>query len=167
MHTDVEENNTGPRFAGIICLDGMSKLVMEWSRIKGKQIVLNLGAGDAVIFRGDKMHCDAGYEFENRRLYFKALPVGIDLLESEKDAIGYGHVCEIKKNKGGCEARFPTASILANHRTLCAAVHGVEVAGNRRQNKNGDELDRKKREREESAGSKDVEESGNSKFAAL
>jgi hypothetical protein len=145
----------------------MSKLVMEMTRMKEKKIELNLGAGDVVIFRGDKMHCEEGYEMENRRLYFKALLVGIKVLESGKDAVGYGHVCEITKDKSGCEARFPTYSTLANHRNLCAAVHGEEEAAALRRNKNEKELDRKKWTREESAESMGLEESGNSKFAAL
>ena len=45
---------------------------MERLDLKGGKVELSLGAGDAVIFRGDKMHAGATYNEEHRRLYFKA-----------------------------------------------------------------------------------------------
>ena len=72
MHQEFTEHGTWPRFAGIFSLDGKGKILMERLDLKGGKVELSLGAGDAVIFRGDKMHAGATYNEEHRRLYFKA-----------------------------------------------------------------------------------------------
>jgi hypothetical protein len=66
MHQDFTEHGTWPRFAGIISLDGKGKIWMERLDLKGGKVELSLGAGDVVIFQGDKMHAGAAYDEEHR-----------------------------------------------------------------------------------------------------
>ena len=105
MHQDFTEHGTWPRFAGIISLDE-GKIWMERLDLKGDKVELSLGAGDAVIFQGDKMHAGSAYDEEHRRLYFKALSVGMKLLKDEKDSVGYCHVCEDDKLGGLIVCQF-------------------------------------------------------------
>ena len=111
-----------PRFAGILSLEDGTKVCMGK---EDHQEVLELRAGEVVIFRGDVFHSGAAYEKSNRRVYFKAIPRGCELYEEEKKDVGYGCIC-LKKD-GGCGEKFPTPEVLYNHNRVCVAKKGAEA----------------------------------------
>ena len=111
-----------PRFAGILSLEDGTKVCIGK---EGHQEVLELRAGEVVIFRGDVFHSGAAYEKRNRRVYFKAIPRGCELYEAEKKDVGYGCIC-LKKD-GGCGEKFPTPEVLYNHNRVCVAKKGAEA----------------------------------------
>ena len=78
-----------PRFAGLISLDDSTKLIIKNDGNEGDR-VLRILEGEMVIFRGALVHAGAAYEKENRRIYFKAIPIGCELFESEKFSVAYG-----------------------------------------------------------------------------
>ena len=68
-------------------------------------------------FCGDLFHAGAGYETENRRLYFKAIPKWATLYPSERGNVAYGYVCQ--KSEGGCGEKFRFESQLKDHKDTC------------------------------------------------
>jgi hypothetical protein len=103
------------RFAGIISFDALTTLEVQISP-RNKRTV-HLGAGEAIIFRGDLFHAGSTYAKENRRIYFKAIPRGCVLGQEEHDAVALGYVCDVKK--GGCGKRHNFLKELHNHCQNC------------------------------------------------
>ena len=135
MHTDFTIHDTWVRISGIIALEKNTKLVVATLNKEGDddKKVITLNIGDVVILQGDQMHAGASYSSDNKRLFFKAIPIGHKLLKGEYDSVGYCYVCE-NDITGGCKKKFPTQNILDNHRYYCKAVHGEEEVNRRRKN---------------------------------
>ena len=109
--------------------DDNGLLVVEKRNTKEGKSVVKVRTGEAIIFRGNFFLAGAAYVKNQRRLYFKAIPEGKELLKEEKDYVCYAFVCE----KEGCKKRFPTNKILENHKYYCVACHGEELVRKRRE----------------------------------
>ena len=103
-----------PRFAGIISFNDSTKLMIKYDGFR-KEDIMTIGKGFMMTFRGDLFHAGAGCEEENRRLYFKAIPIGCKL--EEINYVAYNYVCE--EVEGGCGARFNYLRQLENHKCYC------------------------------------------------
>ena len=132
LHTDYTIHDTHPRFSGIIAVNEGTKLLIEDGENSGQEKEIKLNIGEAIIMRGNFKHAGASYtKNNNRRIFFKAIPVGEKLLKEEIDSVGYLYCCE--GERGGCRKMLPTKSIKRNHRYYCEAVHGKEIVTSRRE----------------------------------
>ena len=125
MHKDFEIENTWARYAGIISLDDNGLLVVEKRNSKNDKRVVKVRTGEAIIFRGNFLHAGAAYAKNQRRLYFKAIPEGKELLKEEQDNVIYAFVW--------CKKRFPTYKILENNKYYFVACHGEELVKKKRE----------------------------------
>ena len=128
MHCDFSYYDF-PKFAGIISLSDNNTLEIKG---KGKEpnTTLPILRSEVVIFRGDLMHAGSSYKEENKRIYFKAIPVGTDIREDEVNAVANGYLCE--KSEGGCGLHFGFLLELYAHRHLCECWQSRKKKGKKR-----------------------------------
>lgn len=140
-HQDFGDNVLNyPILAGIVSFDDSTTLDID----EPTHVKLSLPSNYMVVFRGDLEHSGSAYEVSNKRIYFKAAPKNIDLME-DLNKHGSGEVALAKFDcKGvGCTKRFHTSDENRNHRWHCVFIHGEETIQKRKKAKN--EYSRKRR----------------------
>jgi hypothetical protein len=77
-HTDYQSELLFPVISGIVSFDDSTTLDIREGFVRRTVRILK---GECLIFRGYVIHSDSSYKKYNRRLFFKAMPVGCQLTD--------------------------------------------------------------------------------------